>query len=139
MGSRLDVVEARIEDVARQNMQSMTEVPQQRIEDRSMEQQEQLDAVLRTATEDIRGNSKAVAGVTAAHARAAAIAAAARQRPQQVQQYDPDIVVIAGFKSDSPRALMTAWVHVTGTMRPFMTRDAEVFAPCILGAVLHVH
>lgn len=106
------LVEARIEDV---NLQGMTELhQQQRIEDRFKEQQEQLDAVLKTVTrhaEDLRGNSKAVAGVTAAQARAAATAAAAPQRPQQpAQQYDPDIVVIAGFKGDSPcGTLMAAW------------------------------
>lgn len=64
-----DVVEARIDDVARKKLQGMTEVQEQRIEDRFFKQPGQLCAVLRTVarhSEEIRGNSKAVAGMTGA-------------------------------------------------------------------------
>lgn len=61
--------------------------------------------------EDIRGNAKAVEA--AAQAQAASAAAATTTGPQRSRQpYESDIVVIAGFKRESPRgALMAAWQH----------------------------
>lgn len=43
----LVIAEARIEDIARQNLQGITEVGQQRVGDRLKEQQAQVDVVLR--------------------------------------------------------------------------------------------
>lgn len=115
MGTRLDIVEARVEDIARQNLQGMTTAEKESLDNRFRDQQEELDAMLRTVTkhtDDIRGATKAVeaAAKTQAAAAAAAVAAPASSARTGPSHFDPDVVVIAGFKPDSPRgALMAAW------------------------------
>lgn len=137
VGKRMDGVEAHLSNLNRQCAAQKKD-----IDHRLDIQQKQFEEVLKTVnrhTEDIRDNARATEAATAAASRTSAAASSQAGPQRSGQPYETDIVVIAGFKRDSPKgALMSAWQQCSDAMTPFMTLDMEISAPFILGAVLHV-
>lgn len=130
VGAHMDM-EAHVEDIVRQSIGSMTEMQQRKIDNRLDEKQKHRDSALRT----VQRHSKEIRATTkTAPAMAAAPPQAARTTPLGL-----NIVVITSFKSDTPRnQLVSERLQVAECMKPLLIRDMmEVFAPFIIGAMLH--
>lgn len=140
IGCRMDSLEARLENVATATLAATTEKTK-KLAEQLQEQRKQLDSVLRAVqrhAEDIRSANKIATEATATAAAssqkaaaAAASAAAARPTPNRSSPTpDSDIVVIGGFKPDTPReGILAVWSTVKDGLRVYLSADMEIDPP----------
>lgn len=85
-------------------------------------------------SEDIRA-----ATTTASSAIASVAASAPRPQTTHSTEQDMAMAMVGGFEQDAPNeGIPAAWAIVEGSLRPFLHRNMNVYAPFAPGSVLNI-